>query len=791
MGYKNDRSLKSTSNIAKRCVMLLLVALLAIALIPIKGFSEQYQVSTGGGQPMTYTVEWEVQLPETLNINTSVLLTVFSTPQPGSAPGQKNYGILEIKHSVSGGLPTGTEKSFVVKNSTGAVIGSGTGSTINMASYVPAGATQISYTNGYTQGGTMASGVPLPIFTPTGTVTIQNNIINVMTLGNANNGDFVTYNMNTSNIPVIDIGNCLQTYPPGTNNVQVASGSSTCTIDPSKKTYKRVDTYVYQVSSTETWHAAPKINGFTPSPDKQQGSVPISASVSLGTSADIIKTANVDAYNPYEGIEARSGNSNVVLINQAGATSPFSTWNVTGSIPLNNNSLWTGVGSANLSYTVTDWSADSTRFSRRITVRTNVPPSLVVNFAGTSTPYDGKWLTTNPQSINPQQLRNVDITARSFEGGTYDLAMRQNGVISDYVSVSNNAPGSLKTLTKGNWSVANTSVAGEAFSSILRQSDDWSKELSPESTPIVSVKYDSGSPVILSANPQQTAGVNDWSLTPNVVANDSLSGVQKIAGSNNPLVYWQFVEIPTVGSTNPPAINGGAGWNTSYSAAFAAISHTALRGYDLYAFVVDQASNHSTPYKVGTGIRPTLPLFTVTFVDFDGTVLKTEIVAFDGTATAPTSPTRAGHTFTGWDKAFDHITQDTTITALYDINLFTVTFVDFDGTVLKTEIVAFDGTATAPSSPTRAGHTFTGWDRVLDHITQDTTITALYDINLFTVTFVDFDGTVLKTEIVAFDGTATAPSSPSRVGHTFTGWDKAFDHITQDTTITALYDINL
>jgi hypothetical protein len=181
-------------------------------------------------------------------------------------------------------------------------------------------------------------------------------------------------------------------------------------------------------------------------------------------------------------------------------------------------------------------------------------------------------------------------------------------------------------------------------------------------------------------------------------------------------------------------------------------------------------------------------LFTVTFVDFDGTVLKTEIVAFDGTATAPSSPTRTGHTFTGWDRVLTHITQDTTITALYDINLFTVTFVDFDGTVLKTEIVAFDGTATAPSSPTRTGHTFTGWDKAFDHITQDTTITALYDINLFTVTFVDFDGTVLKTEIVAFDGTATAPSSPSRVGHTFTGWDKAFDHITQDTTITARYE---
>ena len=57
--------------------------------------------------------------------------------------------------------------------------------------------------------------------------------------------------------------------------------------------------------------------------------------------------------------------------------------------------------------------------------------------------------------------------------------------------------------------------------------------------------------------------------------------------------------------------------------------------------------------------------YTVTFADWDGTVLKTESVASGKAATAPADPTRAGYTFAGWDKAFDNITGDLVVTATY------------------------------------------------------------------------------------------------------------------------------
>ncbi len=58
------------------------------------------------------------------------------------------------------------------------------------------------------------------------------------------------------------------------------------------------------------------------------------------------------------------------------------------------------------------------------------------------------------------------------------------------------------------------------------------------------------------------------------------------------------------------------------------------------------------------------------------------------------------------------------------------------------------------------------------------------------VQFVDYDGTVLKTGYVESGKAATAPTTPSREGYTFTGWDNTFDNITDDVIITAQYIMN-
>ncbi len=57
----------------------------------------------------------------------------------------------------------------------------------------------------------------------------------------------------------------------------------------------------------------------------------------------------------------------------------------------------------------------------------------------------------------------------------------------------------------------------------------------------------------------------------------------------------------------------------------------------------------------------------------------------------------------------------------------------------------------------------------------------------YTVRFVDWNGTVIKTEEVEYGKSATAPETPAREGFEFTGWDTEFGYVTGDLTVTAQY----
>ena len=204
-------------------------------------------------------------------------------------------------------------------------------------------------------------------------------------------------------------------------------------------------------------------------------------------------------------------------------------------------------------------------------------------------------------------------------------------------------------------------------------------------------------------------------------------------------------------------------------------------------------------------------LLTVTFYDDDGTVLKTESVAYGEDATSPANPTKAEtaqfyFTFDGWDKPYTNITSNTDIYATYseELRAYSITFFDEDGTtVLKTETVFYGEDATPPEDPTKeedAQYTydFLGWDTSFIAITGDLDIKAVYTETLktYTVTFLDDQGVVLKTETVGYGLDATPPESPSKsptntTTYVFDGWDKPYDHITEDTEIIAVYIITI
>jgi hypothetical protein len=172
-------------------------------------------------------------------------------------------------------------------------------------------------------------------------------------------------------------------------------------------------------------------------------------------------------------------------------------------------------------------------------------------------------------------------------------------------------------------------------------------------------------------------------------------------------------------------------------------------------------------------------------------VLKTETVNEGAAATAPSVPARAGYAFVKWDAEFGSIVGDLTVTAVYAAITHTVTFLDGDGNVLKTETVNEGSAATAPTAPVREGYIFDGWNISFTHVTSDLTITALYrEIGApitYMVTFLDWDGTVLREQVVNPGAAATAPTAPTREGHTFTGWDVEFSNVTGHLSVTAEY----
>lgn len=191
-------------------------------------------------------------------------------------------------------------------------------------------------------------------------------------------------------------------------------------------------------------------------------------------------------------------------------------------------------------------------------------------------------------------------------------------------------------------------------------------------------------------------------------------------------------------------------------------------------------------------------------------------VPYGGNATQPADPVIEGKRFVGWDGSFTNITEETTISAIFeddasvttastsvtfdttetttsDSRMFTVTVV-VNGNA-TTQQVAYGGSAVLPAVNI-PGYVFMGWDRSPDNITENCTITAILvpdgsttdtSATTYTVTFM-VDGVSYPVTVSA-GSSAVAPVSPTinSRGQTFIGWDTDFSNVTHDLTVTALF----
>lgn len=105
-----------------------------------------------------------------------------------------------------------------------------------------------------------------------------------------------------------------------------------------------------------------------------------------------------------------------------------------------------------------------------------------------------------------------------------------------------------------------------------------------------------------------------------------------------------------------------------------------------------------------------------------------------------------------------------------------VTFKDYDGKILNTQIVQSGHPAIEPPAPARAGYSFVGWDKDTSVIYEDTVFVAQYQINTYSVTFdYQYNGEVV-TEHVLYHTYVEEPALIKRTGYTLEGWyrDKNF-----------------
>lgn len=206
-------------------------------------------------------------------------------------------------------------------------------------------------------------------------------------------------------------------------------------------------------------------------------------------------------------------------------------------------------------------------------------------------------------------------------------------------------------------------------------------------------------------------------------------------------------------------------------------------------------------------------MYEVTFLNYDGTFLySTQVEIGNNVTYVGDTPIRNDDDylewiFTGWDKDLTNIVRDTVFTAqFYAPNAVECIFKNYDGTVLSVQYVANGDTVVYHGeNPTRESinndgtitkYEFIGWDKSLKNINSDCEFVALYGTNTYyEITFVDYDDTILKTDVVVLGGTATC-KNPTReldvngnniTKYTFKGWDGSLTSIVAPAVLKAEY----
>lgn len=183
-------------------------------------------------------------------------------------------------------------------------------------------------------------------------------------------------------------------------------------------------------------------------------------------------------------------------------------------------------------------------------------------------------------------------------------------------------------------------------------------------------------------------------------------------------------------------------------------------------------------------------LYTVTYM-IDGEVYKKEQVKV-GQPLKADNPTREGYNFSGWDGLPETMpANDITVSGYFTIGTYKLIYV-IDGEVYQTQTYTYGDVITPLENPTRDGYTFNGWSEIPKSMPgHDVTITGSYTPHVFTIKYM-VDGKLFDEQKVPCGQTIAPPTAPEREGYHFKEWEGLPSAMTAgDITVTAVYEPNL
>ena len=205
-------------------------------------------------------------------------------------------------------------------------------------------------------------------------------------------------------------------------------------------------------------------------------------------------------------------------------------------------------------------------------------------------------------------------------------------------------------------------------------------------------------------------------------------------------------------------------------------------------------------------------LYTVIWKNFDDTVLETDTDVPEGSmpeynGNEPVKPATPQYTyaFTGWTPTVSEVTGDVTYVAEYSEtpNTFTVIWQIDDDTVLEIDeavpygtVPTYDGDEPTKAAAAKYSYTFAGWTPTVSEVTGDATYTAVFSetLNTYTVTWLNYDGTVLKADenvpygtVPKYEGETPVKAATAEYTYTFSGWSQTLSEVTGDVSYKAVF----